>query len=449
MNQTRLFSDGAVEPPQPSEPQGQRPAAPPRLRRPDRKQVEWRPLALDALLAADHPVRMVWRYVEGLGLGSLYGEIAAVEGHAGRPAADPRVLLALWLQATLDGVGSARALDRLCTEHVAYMWLCGGVSMNYHTLADFRVSHGEFLDRLLTQSVATLMHHDVVTLERVAQDGVRVRASAGSSSFRRQGSLEKCLAEAEEQVAALREEIETDPAGTHRRQQAARERAARERAERVKRALEELEEVRAKKEKRKKGSGAQARSSTADAEARVMKMPGGGFRPGYNVQFAADTSSQVVVGVDVTNAGSDGGQLAPMADQIERRCGRLPGEMLADSDYAKREDITYLGSPDKGVVVYAPVREARDSDRDRHTPRRRDSEAVAAWRLRMATAEAQEIYKERASTAECVNAQARNRGLYRFLVRGLRKVRVIALWYALAHNLRRLISLCPSVIGAA
>jgi len=449
MNQNSLFSDGEVEPPQPSEPQSHTPTAPPRLRRPDRKQVEWRALALDALLAEDHPVRMVWRYVEGVDLEPLYRQIAAVEGHAGRPAADPRVLLALWLQATVDGVGSARALDRLCTEHVAYMWLCGGVSMNYHTLADFRVAHEEFLDRLLTESVATLMHQDVVTLERVAQDGVRVRASAGSSSFRRQGSLEKCLAEAEEQVAALREELETDPGGTQRRQQAARKRAARERAERVARALEELEEVRSKKERRKKGSGTDARSSTTDAEARVMKMPGGGFRPGYNVQFAADTASQVVVGVDVTNAGSDGGQLAPMVDQIERRCGRLPAEMLADSDYAKREDITYLGGPDKGVVVYAPVRESGQSERAPHTPRCSDSEAVAAWRLRMATAEAQKIYKQRASTAECVNAQARNRGLYRFLVRGLRKVRAIALWYALAHNLRRLIGLCPSLVGVA
>jgi transposase len=449
MQQPRLFSEGAVEPPQPGDQEAGRAAAPPRLRRPDRKQVEWRPLPLEALLPEDHPVRMVWRYVEGLDLTPLYAEIAAVEGHAGRPAADPRVLLALWLQATLDGVGSARAVDRLCVEHVVYMWLCGGVSMNYHTLADFRVRHGEFLDALLTQSVATLMHQDVVTLERVAQDGVRVRASAGSSSFRRQGSLEQCLAEAEGQVAALREELETDPGGTQRRQQAARERAARERAERVKRALKELEEVRSKKERRKKGSGAQARSSTTDAEARVMKMPGGGFRPGYNVQFAADTASQVVVGVDVTNAGSDGGQLAPMADQIETRCGRVPGAMLADSDYAKREDITYLGGPHKGVVVYAPVRESGQSERAPHTPRRSDSEAVAAWRVRMATPEAQEIYKERASTAECVNAQARNRGLYRFLVRGLRKVRTIALWYALAHNLRRLISLCPSAIGAA
>jgi transposase len=340
MNQHRLFDDGEVAPPQPEAPDGQTLEAPPRLRRPDRKQVEWRPVALDALLAEDHPVRMVWRYVDGLDLEPLYRQIAAVEGHAGRPAADRRVLLALWLQATLDGVGSARALDRLCREHVAYLWVCGGVSMNYHTLSDFRVAHGEFLDALLTESVATLMHQGVVTVERVAQDGLRVRASAGSSSFRRQGSLEACLSEAEEQVAALRRELETGPGGTARRQQAARARAARERADRVRRALEELEEVRAKRETRKKGSGAEARSSTTDAEARVMKMPGGGFRPGYNVQFATDTGSQVVVGVGVTNAGSDGGQLAPMADQIETRCGRLPGEMLADSDYAKREDIT-------------------------------------------------------------------------------------------------------------
>jgi transposase len=144
------------------------------------EQIEPRPVDLDRLLPDDHRARLVWEYVVGLDLTPLYARIAAVEGHAGAPATDPRLLLALWQQATLDGVGSARALARLCEEHVAYQWLCGGVSVNDHTLADFRTAHVEVLDTLLTHSVATLLAQQLVTLERVAQDGVRVRADDGS-----------------------------------------------------------------------------------------------------------------------------------------------------------------------------------------------------------------------------------------------------------------------------
>lgn len=419
----------------------------PRLRRADRKQVEWRPVALDALLPEDHPARVVWTYVGGLDLGPLHEPIAAVEGHAGRPVADPRILMSLWLYATVDGVGSARQLDRLCREHLAYMWICGGVSMNYHTLSDFRTAHVEFLDGLLTDSVAALLHQGVVTLDRVAQDGMRVRASAGTSSFRREESLGRCLAEAEARVGALREELAADPGAASRRQEAARQRAARERLERVRKALEELPKVGAARRARNSPSKRKPRASTTDAQARVMKMPGGGFRPAFNVQFATATESQIIVGAGVTNAGSDGGQLAPMAEQIATRYGRLPKEMLADGDFAKLEDIDTLSAPPREVTVYAPVRETKNAKVPPHTPRPGDSEAVAAWRVRMGTPEAKEVYKERAATAECVNADARNHGLYRFLVRGLPKVCAVVLWHVLAHNFQRIVRLCPATVG--
>src|SRR5712691_3152744 len=174
-------------------------------------QLELRPVDLEALLAADHRARVVWEFVEGLELSPLYQAIKAVEGHAGRPAIDPAILMALWLYATLEGVGSARALARLCEEHDAYRWICGGVSVNYHTLADFRVQHPEVLDGLLTTSVAALLAEGVVELTRVAQDGVKIRASAGGASFRREERLVQCLAEATAQVAALREQLEGDP----------------------------------------------------------------------------------------------------------------------------------------------------------------------------------------------------------------------------------------------
>ena len=414
---------------------GSLPFGVPRMQRPDRYQVRMHVQSLDALLPEDHRARLVWEYVEGLDMMPLYREIRAVTGHAGRAPIDPRILLALWLYATLDGVGSARQVDRLCGDHVAYQWLCGDVPVNYHTLSDFRVDQGAFLDALLTGSVAALMHEGLVTLERVAQDGVRVRASAGAASFRRRPTLEECQAQAKEQVDALRKELEEDPAGTTKRQKAARQRAARERSDRIRRALEEMPDVESKKAPEDK---AKARVSTTDPEARVMKMSDGGFRPAVNVQFASDTGSQIITGVEVVNRGSDMGQMPPMVEQHQARYGRAPGEMLVDGGFAKKEDIETLASPEVGTTVYAPVPEPKKhKERDRYLPLPGDSAPVCEWRRRMGTPEAQEIYKDRASTAECVNAIARNRGMRQFLVRGLKKVRAVALWFALAHNLMR------------
>jgi transposase len=413
-------------------------AGTPRLRRARRDQVAMRLLALDDLLPDDHRARLVWEYVQGVDVTPLYRRIRAVEGSSGRDATDPKILLALWLYATLEGVGSARALARLCEEHLAYQWLAGEVSLNHHTLADFRTAHPDFLDDLLTQSVATLMEQDLVDLNRVAQDGMRVRASAGAASFRRRPTLERCLEEARAQVQALRAELEADPGKAHQQQHRARERAARERSARVQQALQRLPELEAKKKPADKD---QARASTTDPDAAVMKMGDGGFRPAYNVQFATDTASQVIVGVDVVASGSDAGQLPPMVEQIQGRQGQAPKEMLVDGGFAKHEDIEAVSQPEIGTTVYAPVPKSRNAAVDEHAPHRRDTPEVTAWRQRMATPEAQAIYKERAATAECVNAQARNRGLRQFLVRGLAKVRTLAVWYALAHNLLRAVAL--------
>ena len=428
-----LFPEAAPDTPRAASP-APTPATP-RLREADRTQVCLRPVDLEGLLPEDHRARIVWAYVEGLDLTPLYQRIQAVEGEAGRPATDPKILLALWLYATLEAVGAARALDRLCTTHLAYQWLCGGVPMNYHTLADFRTAHGAFLDTLLTQGVAALMAQGLVTLERVAQDGVRVRASAGAASFRRRQTLEACLAEAEAQVQALRAELDADPGATTARQRAARERAARERQAQVAQALAQLPALEAKK---KPTERTKARASTTDPEARVMKMADGGYRPAYNLQFATDTGAQVIVGVDASNAGTDHGQLAPMVDQIEARHQQPPAATLADGGFATKEDITAVSDR---TTVYAPVQKPKDPTRDPHVPLPTDTPAVAAWRERMGTPEAKAIYKDRAATAECVNAQARNRGLRQLGVRGLAKVRVIALWYALAHNLMRAFAL--------
>lgn len=405
-----------------------------RMRTAVRDQIVLQECSLDDLVASDDQVRVVWDYVCQLDLSPLEDAIQAVEREAGRPPADPRILMALWLYATLRGVGSARELNRLCTRHIAYRWLCGEVTMNYHTLADFRTLHVDLLDRLLTQSVATLMAQRLVTLDRVAQDGMKVRAGAGAASFRRGPTLQDCLADAQAQVTALREELESDPSAGNRRQKAARQRAAEERAARIAAAVAQLPAIEAAK---KKDERHKARASTTDADARVMKMGDGGFRPAYNVQLATDTGSQIITGVEVTNSGGDQGKLLPMVEQHQERYGERPRQALVDGGFVKKDDIDQLGPPSGGTLVYAPVMESKDPDRDPHTPRADDSPPVAEWRQRMATPEAKEIYKERASTAECVNALARNRGLRQFTVRGLRKAKAVVLWFVLAHNLMR------------
>ncbi len=428
----------------------------PRLRMAERRQVELRAVSLEGLVAADHRVRLVWRFVEGLELAPLYAGIKAVEGRPGHPPADPRILVALWLYATVEGIGSARALARLCEEHLAFQWLCGGVGMNHKTLSDFRVGHGAALEGLLVDSFAALLKTGVASLDRVAQDGVRVRASAGAASFRRHSTLQACHRRAKQELQRLRREIDADPGAASRRQAAARVAAAEDRERRVSEALaitealaaEQHQRARARAERAAKkgetdGGGGdpgtapdpekEPRASTTDAEARVMKMADGGFRPAYNVQFAADTQSGAVAGVSVDNVGSDMGKMAPMNDALAAAYGKRPSQHLADGGFAKLNDIETLARA--GVVTYVPVPAPRDECRDRHAPRPDDSPAVAAWRRRMATEEAKAIYKQRAATAEWVNAQARNRGFTRFLVRGVDKVKAIATWHALAHNM--------------
>jgi transposase len=415
-----------------------------RVVRPVRDQMEWMPRSLDELLPEDHPARAIWAFLERLDLSDFYASIQSVVGQAGHPATDPQVLLALWLLATSEGVGSARQIDRLCREHDAYRWLCGGVSINYHTLSDFRVAHQEALDKLLTEILASMMDAGLVTLRHVAQDGMRVRASAGASSFRRKSSLERCLEKAQRQVGFLAVQREHPDPGVTARQEAARKRAAQEREQRVEAALQRMPEIEAAKErskrtesKAKRGKVSEARVSTTDPEARVMKMGDGGYRPAYNLQIAADKDSQVIVGVAVDTTGNDGSQAVPVLDQVVRRTEREPEAYLMDGNFARRDVVTTLEG--RGVTVYAPSRSPRTttSGRTKAEPRRDDTPQVAQWRARMETEEAKQIYKERAATSECVNAQARRRGLTQLLVRGAHKVMSVLLLIAITHNLLR------------
>lgn len=419
-----------------------------RVLRPVRNQVEWVERDLDASLPEDHPAHAIWAFLERLELSAFYADIKSVEGHPGHPTTDPQVLLALWLYATSEGIGSARQIDRLCKEHDAYRWLCGGVPVNYHTLSDFRVAHQEALDQLLTDILAAMMDAGLVKLHHVAQDGMRVRASAGLSSFRRESSLQRCLAKAEQQVAALAAQREQPDPGRNARQEAARQRAAQDRQRRVEKALQRMPQVQAEKERRKKTRSKaerdkvkEARVSTTDPECRVMKMADGGFRPAYNLQLAADEDSQVIVSVAVDTTGSDGGQAPAGLEQVIRRTDHQPDAYLMDGGFATLKDVTTIER--RGVTVYAPQRppKTKTSERAAGEPHPGDTAEVARWRERMETEEAKEIYKGRAATIECVNAHGRRYGLTQLLVRGADKVLSVLLLVAITHNLLRWIHL--------
>jgi transposase len=397
--------------------------------------MRFMPTDLESLLPEDHSARAIWAVVEKLDLTKFEAPIAAREGHSGRPGIDPRILVALWIFATSEGIGSAREVERLEELHHAYQWICGGVHVNHHTLSDFRVGHRDALDDLFAQILGVLTHQGLVALKRVAQDGMRVRASAGAASFRREKSLKECLQEAQEQVKETALEAEAGEEGSARRK-AAQTRAALERQERVERALAELPKAREAKAKKDE---AKARVSTTDPEARVMKMSDGGFRPAYNAQFATDAKTRVIVGVDVTNSGSDKGQMPPMLQNIRKQHGQVPGQYLVDGGFAKKESIEQAGQ--QGVTVFAPVQKPKREGVDPHQPKPADSPEVADWRVRMATPEAKEIYKDRAATAETTNADLRcHRALDRLLVRGLPKVRCVVVWAALTYNILRMIA---------
>ena len=419
-----------------------------RLRVPERRQMAMVVQCPDDWVAAQHPVRMVMALVETLDLSRFSEPIKAREGVAGRDATDPRLLVGLWLYACIRGIGSARELARRCEESAAFRWLCGGVTVNHRLLSDFRGDHGAALDELFTEVIASLVDKELVSVSRVSQDGVRVRVSAGASSFRREERLQKLLAESKQHVEQLRRQLESpeSSAALSARQRGARRRAAQEKQQRLEQAIAQLPELKQKQGEaaRQAGRGkrgqkirdTEPRVSTSDAEARRMKMPNGGFNPACNVQLATDTKSRAIVGVEVSYEGSDSSGLSqPMRAQVEQRSGGKVEQHLLDGGYLRIADIEQ--AHEQGVELLVPPKPARQPHRQGRElePKPRDSEAVLAWKRRMASAEGQEIYRQRAATSETINGDLRcYRGLTQFTVRGLAKAKCVALWCALAYN---------------
>ena len=402
----------------------------PRILEPQRIQGEIRFELPDDALAPDHPARLLWRVLGTLDLSGFSTACQSVEGEAGRSMLSPRMLLTLWGYAISVGIGSAREIARLTMTDTAFRWIVGDLKVSHHKLSGFRVGHAAALDMLMTDVLASLMEKDLISLELVSQDGTRTRASATAPSFRRRASLLECREQAALHLKAVLAAAD-DPAYT-RAQHARREAAARDFQERVDAAIttaEELQKTRLPKQK-------EARASTTDADARVMKMADGGFRPAFNVQYGVAGSElggpRTIVGVAVSNVGSDMGSLTPMAEQIEARTGERPNVLLADGGHENHDDI--VKARRMGIDVLVPP-----SDRAKPIEQMRAEGAdpeVIAWRERMESLEAKQLYRARAGLCELANAhQKSHQGVTQFLVRGIPKVTSVVLLGAISSNI--------------
>lgn len=420
----------------------------PRVLRPQRDQLFWDMVDLDSQVPPDHPVRIVWAFVDGLELPELYDAIKARDAVAGRPTPDPKIQLALWLYATIEGVGSARALARLCEHHAAYRWICGRVPVNYHGLSDFRLAAGAVLDRILSESVAALMAEGLVSLEEVAVDGTKIAANAGKGSLRDGEGIARFERAARARVERLKGEAEADPAASERRRRAARDRAAADTAARARAARDRLAGLQAEKagrdrtHKKQEAAKRPPRASTTDPEARLMKMPDGSFRPAYNLIVAAAPQQQVILAVDPTERRSEAGLARPMVDDIARRYGARPQRLLVDTRLATAHEIVDLaGHAEEPTQVYSPPPPERDDVKPASLAKRRrrrqaEPPALTDWRERMASAAGKLVYARR-KLIEPINGRLKNANWRQLRLRGLAKARIEALLHAVAHNICR------------
>ena len=477
----------------------------PRVKPVDRSQLSWQMLDVEQLIEPDHPARAIWELVGQVKLEGFYAPIEAVEGTAGRTPWDPRLLVSLWIYAYSRGISSAREIGRRCTYEPAFQWLCGLGEINHHTLSDFRVDHDASLRELFVQVLGVLSAGGLVSLERVMHDGTRIKACAGADSFRRQERLEEHLQAARQQVQAMADPREEEPA----RQRAARKRAARERAQRLEAALKELEQIRAAKREDKD----QARASQSDPQARILKPSDGGYAPGYNVQLSTEASHRIIVGAGVTQSGSDYGQLIGAVARVEQNLGRKPAQVVVDGGFTSRENI--MAMAEQGVDMIGSLPEANpssagqqrqrgvsekfyldkfsyDAQQDIYrcptgaslTPKGREfcpgvvlhkyvakaevcaacpfrseccpgnqhhgrsvvravhSPVVRQFAEKMQTEAAQSIYRQRGAVAEFPNAWIKEKlGLRQFRLRGVAKVLLEVLWAALTYNIQQWIRL--------
>jgi transposase len=408
----------------------------------ERKQYKMDYSCLEDLIDEDHRVRSIWNYVELLNLNQILENVQTYQGSVGRPAIDPKILLTLWLYATVEGFGSAYQLEKQCNENIAYKWICGGVTVGRKTLSEFRVNYSTVLESILVNGITALIKANIVYLEEVSHDGLKVRASASEKSLKKHKSINDIKTIVEDHINRLRHEIEENPLEAVETRKKMKLQRLVEKRKRLEEACKEVEKyseqkdqtrVKARKKKLTGDEKEEIKVSITDTKARIMKMPQGGYKLAYNCGFVMDTKSGMIVGANATNNASDAGQIKHMFDYLNDKYTRAPNRYLADSGFRKNSDVQALY--ESGCEVYMPVPE-REKQISVDQP-----VGVTLWKERMNLADSKKIYSRRASTIEWFNAGARLRGLHRFSVRGLKKIQGICILHALAHNLERMRSL--------
>lgn len=325
----------------------------------NRQQMSWRAVDVEQLIDADHRARIIWELVGQLDLKPFYECIQSTKEEGGRPAYEPQLLISLWVYAYTLGIGSAREIQRRCEWDPAFQWLTGLEVVNYHTLSDFRVQRKQELDQLFTHLLAVLSHEGLVSLEQVTLDGTKIGASASKKSFRREKTLQEHVELARQRVKEMEAEEENEP--VNERIAKAQQRARREKQERLETALKELEKVQEQKEGEKEKS--EARASSSDPEARIMKQSDGGFAPSYNTQISTDTAHGMIVDVEVTQAGNDYEQLLPALERMEERMGKKPQQIVVDSGFVSRENVEGIAE-EKVDLLGALADDAAKAHRD-------------------------------------------------------------------------------------
>ncbi len=324
----------------------------------NRQQLLLRPVEVEKLVDLGHPVRAIWELVGRFNLEPFYAEVESVEGVAGRPVWDPRLLISLWIYAYKDGVSSAREIARLCEYHPAYQWLSGLEVVNYHTLADFRIRHKEALDQLFIEVLGVLSHEGLMTLRRVMHDGTKVKACASDKSFHRKARLQDHLRLAREQVEQM-----GDPESEELSQRVAkaRQRALREKQQRLEEALRVLEQIEASRSKA--SEKAKARASSTDPEARVMLQAKGAYGPSYNVQISTDAQAKIIVGVGVTQAPTDAAELESAVDRVEANLGERPKQMVVDAGFTNQATMEMMTEKQVDLIGALPERNGVPANR--------------------------------------------------------------------------------------
>jgi len=312
----------------------------------NRSQQVLRPLDVDRLVDEDHAARKIWRVVEQLDLSRFESEARAVEGQVGRSAHSPHLLVSVWLYAYTKGLHSAREIARQMEYEPGLEWLTGLRPINHHTLSDFGVGHGKALQELFEQVLAMLTMKGLITLERVAVDGTKIRADVNKKSFRRRGRIEAHLELARRHLREL--ERQESEGQTTKREASARRRGAREQEQRLTEALEEIERLRtAKKGDKRK----EPQASSTDPTASFMRTHDGGVAPAYNVQITADAKHGLIADLEVVNDPQDGQQIAPAMDRLRRRNGRYPPQCLADGGYTNNASVVAMD--ERGIDYYS------------------------------------------------------------------------------------------------